>query len=316
MRRLDGGNILRGMASSTLPDRCLNCREPLRGRFCHRCGQRASDLNQPLSQLLRELFSTIFAFDTRLWRTLRPLLFKPGLLTVDYNAGRRARYVPPLTLYVFISFVMFVTLAMTGYSAVNVNERPNEVSEAPAEDASQPNEEGPDAETASTEESLEDQEDESSEDEDDENGAVGLFLARFFEAYEQNPERFDAAFRDDLARAVFLLVPVFALLLKVVYLKSGMLYVQHLILSFHVHSFAFLVLTVSTLLQTMLGSRSEALKPFVAVALVVYLFIALRRVYGGGRLWTGVKLGVLMAIYTVVLVTVMLATLVVTVMLF
>ena len=49
--------------------------------------------------------------DSRLWRTLAALLFKPGHLTREFLAGRRARYLPPVRLYLVLSVLFFLSRA-------------------------------------------------------------------------------------------------------------------------------------------------------------------------------------------------------------
>lgn len=67
-----------------------------------------------MSTLVREFVGDLFALDSRIWRTLEPLLWKPGHLTVEYFTGRRVRYVAPLRLYVFAGLVFFGVMAVTG----------------------------------------------------------------------------------------------------------------------------------------------------------------------------------------------------------
>lgn len=59
-------------------------------------------------ELLRDAFGDMFELDSRLWRTLLPLLAKPGQLTQDYLEGRRARYMPPFRMYLVFSLVFFL----------------------------------------------------------------------------------------------------------------------------------------------------------------------------------------------------------------
>jgi hypothetical protein len=86
---------------------CLNCGTPLGGQYCRQCGQRANTRFISLFELLRDAFGDLFELDSRLWRTLTPLLFKPGLLTRDYLEGKRARYMPPFRMYLVLSLVFF-----------------------------------------------------------------------------------------------------------------------------------------------------------------------------------------------------------------
>ena len=100
------------MAKSTapLPDHpnCLNCGGELRGQYCGTCGQRARNRLISLWELLQDAFGDLFEIDSRLWRTVIPLLVRPGRLTLDYLEGRRARYMPPFRMYLVLSVVFFV----------------------------------------------------------------------------------------------------------------------------------------------------------------------------------------------------------------
>ncbi|MBT8130971.1 MAG: DUF3667 domain-containing protein, partial [Gammaproteobacteria bacterium] len=70
---------------------CQNCRAPLTGQYCAKCGQRSQRRVVSLWVLLRELTGDLFEIDSRLWRTVIPLFIRPGHLTRDYLEGRRAR---------------------------------------------------------------------------------------------------------------------------------------------------------------------------------------------------------------------------------
>ena len=87
---------------------CLNCGTRLRGQYCGSCGQRSRSRLISIWQLLREAFGDLFELDSRLWRTVLPLLTRPGKLTRDYLEGRRARYMPPFRTYLVLSVVFFL----------------------------------------------------------------------------------------------------------------------------------------------------------------------------------------------------------------
>jgi len=57
---------------------------------------------------MQDAFGDLFEIDSRLWRTLIPLLVRPGKLTLDYLEGRRARYMPPFRMYLVLSVIFFV----------------------------------------------------------------------------------------------------------------------------------------------------------------------------------------------------------------
>ena len=108
-RILDHGHRLSAAGSD---GGCANCDAPLAGQYCAVCGQRSRARMITLWQLLREVSEVLTTLDSRLWRTLITLLFRPGRLTADYLKGRRARYVPPLRLFLGASIVFFFAVAL------------------------------------------------------------------------------------------------------------------------------------------------------------------------------------------------------------
>jgi hypothetical protein len=91
---------------------CANCGVTLYGRYCADCGQRRGSAPPTVGHLVAETFETLTHADSRLWRTLRALLTRPGSVTLDYFAGRRARHLPPLRLYIVASVTCFLLLAL------------------------------------------------------------------------------------------------------------------------------------------------------------------------------------------------------------
>lgn len=107
---------------------CLNCGAAMDGQYCWNCGQRNRDRVITLREVLKDGFDELFDWDSRLWRSFRPLLLKPGLLTAEYLRGRRVRYVPPFRTYLVLSFLFFLVVQLT--NAANV-----EFDDADAEEA-------------------------------------------------------------------------------------------------------------------------------------------------------------------------------------
>ena len=96
-----------------------------------------------------------------------------------------------------------------------------------------------------------------------------------------------AAFVEHAPNMVFLLLPAFALLLRVLYRRAPVFYAEHFVFALHNHAFAFLALTVAHVASVWL--RPVGLGPMAAVPLLwmpVYFFVSMRRVYGGSRLRT------------------------------
>jgi len=91
---------------------CANCDAALGGRFCQQCGQ-AAYVHRSLLHTAEELLHGIFHFETRAWRTLAELVWRPGRMIREYIDGRRTRYVAPLPLFLFMMFALFLVFSMT-----------------------------------------------------------------------------------------------------------------------------------------------------------------------------------------------------------
>ena len=85
---------------------CLNCATPLVGDYCHACGQRGH-VHRTLSAFIHDLLHGVFQFEGKVWNTLPLLAWRPGELTRDYVAGKRASFVSPMALFLFSVFLMF-----------------------------------------------------------------------------------------------------------------------------------------------------------------------------------------------------------------
>ncbi|MFM7357817.1 MAG: DUF3667 domain-containing protein [Sediminibacterium sp.] len=87
---------------------CLNCGAAVSDRFCSHCGQENTEPRESFWQLLVHFFNDFTHFDGKFFSTIRVLLLKPGKLTNEYIAGKRASYLHPIRMYLFISFAYFI----------------------------------------------------------------------------------------------------------------------------------------------------------------------------------------------------------------
>ena len=65
-----------------------------------------------LASVLSDVLDTVFNIDSRVFRSLFPLYFRPGYLTLEYFAGRRVRYVTPFRLFFFLCLVAFFAIQL------------------------------------------------------------------------------------------------------------------------------------------------------------------------------------------------------------
>lgn len=275
------------------PLQCLNCAETLQPRaggqnpvFCPACGQETTVKPPTVGEFVQQFGGAYFSTEGALWRTLKLLLFKPGELTRLYLTGRRKHYVLPLRLYLTIS--LLVLLLLRGLATVAIN--------------------APDANKI---------------DKDDRPlnvqmklglGTAGLKDGVFFcndvpqwlckrlqrridikpealsEAMVQLGERFVA----NLGAALFVLVPSFALFMKLVYRSRRLRYTEHLVFGLHLHAFWFLMVAL-TLLP--LGGVED----LALLVIPVYTMRAMKRVYGGGFIWRALRASLVSLLYLMAL---------------
>ncbi len=332
------------------PD-CLNCGTRLRGQYCGSCGQRARSRLISLWQLLSEAFGDLLEFDSRLWRTLIPLLIRPGQLTRDYLEGRRARFMPPFRTYLVLSVIFFVVAFFdprdelsllfepepvateqageeeAREEEVHEEEARQEVIEDLAEDGILVGDSLSEEQAAAVREEIEEAAGDSGTgfnlQIDDDTGECTFDseeLADLPDWFKRRltPERLERVCEriaadkgatfvdlllDNIPIALIVLLPLMALVLKILYPLSRRYFVEHLLFFVHYHAFFFLILTLQILF-----SRLSALvgmpEPIVILTLVagglyipVYLYIGMRRVYGQGHILTFIKYIALMVSY-------------------
>lgn len=102
-----------GTGGQTGEAQCLNCGATLAGPHCHSCGQRAH-VHRTLGAFFHDLLHGVLHFEGKTWRTLPMLVWQPGRLTREYIDGRRARYVSPIALFLFVVFLSFGLFSALG----------------------------------------------------------------------------------------------------------------------------------------------------------------------------------------------------------
>jgi len=322
---------LRISESASKHEQCRNCGAVLTGQYCGQCGQRARSRLISLWELLRDSFGDLLDLDSRLWCTLRDLAFHPGRLTSEYLRGRRARYLPPFRTYLVMSVVFFlvaffdprgdfarlleppIDADVTQSGLAQPAAEPGSVEEPPASETTEPPTVPP--APASDEPSVHlsfngqqqkaDCELDEFDDADIPEVLAGVVTRERIEAICRRftPTAFVQHMLDILPTGLFILLPLMALVLKLLYPLSRRYYVEHLLLVVHFHAFVFLTLTVAVLLSR-LGSLIEVLNAPMILTVValsfyipVYLYKSLRRIYRQGHWLTSYKYLLLVTAY-------------------
>jgi hypothetical protein len=362
---------------------CANCGAEMHGGYCYTCGQPVKGMIRPLSTMLHDVADTIFNIDSRIFRTLTPLLLRPGYLSVEYFAGRRVRYVTPFRLYFFLSVAAFLLMQLTLDSELDVSkdlihingdksisnaQTPEEVTtrrdkalakiQSARDLAVMPESSGKDLDKALAEVRTqadkrlqflkqveearasgkpppEDTEEDHENFNFDFNGQhwdpdknplhIG-WLPAFANArlnsavgrmkdniprIRKDPKPFLLGAVSTIPQVLFVLMPLFALLLKIFYIFKRRLYMEHLIVALHSHSFIFLALLLLTL-TGLARSWANTNAPWLAILLgwvtfvlgwwlPIYLFLMQKKVYRQGWFFTTVKFCAIGVCYTIMI---------------
>jgi uncharacterized protein DUF3667 len=247
---------------------CLNCGTAVATRFCAECGQENTSYRVSLGRLVGDLFEELFQLESRLWRTLWALVRHPGLLTREYNAGRRVRYTTPLRLYLMTSVAYFFVVAVT---PPRVND-PQEVK------------------VAFDKRELDMSKLPPPKNWFDRRVRERLGMLEKFDQKEASRRARDLI-ATNTPKVMAVLVPLCALLLMMFF--WGHFYVEHLVMALHVHALTFLLGTMAAL------TRFRAVENLAMLVAFVWGYIALKRVYGQSWLRTAWKSLLLTIIYAV-----------------
>ncbi|MDH3223939.1 MAG: DUF3667 domain-containing protein [Gemmatimonadota bacterium] len=257
-----------GSASGDPGERCLNCGRLLDGRYCATCGQSDTDFDIPVARFAKEFLSESFDLDARLRQTVGPLFLRPGHVAAEYVAGHRARFVPPIRMYVLASFVMFLVLSLTAgpASVVISSGEPGSDTTAVQEDSSAVTSLAPaEAQPVETEEA-------------DGDATFSQRMSRGALRASEDPEAFRASFLNRMAQLMFVLLPAFALLLKAFWPRR--LYVHHLIFSVNFHTVVFFTIAVAKIVSAIPAPGTDQIGAVIMLGVPVHLFGGIRRFYG------------------------------------
>jgi hypothetical protein len=292
---------------------CPNCYHPGPGEYCPQCGQKQAERRMTVRQLLAEFLDDQFGVNRRLPKTLKLLMFKPGFLTAEYFDGRVQQYIPPLRLYLLTSLVFFALFLIGDSGGISVERERREFEEQLQRDTAlqrrvqMSRQRGPmigiRIDPTDTTNWLA---------QPDVNLGIPVLdraAERKLKEYavfgeEEGTRRLVRSVVTEMPKVFFILLPVYALLLWLFFRKQRRYYVEHFITGLHLHAFGFLALLPMALLDLPFlpaaASRiGDTLSGFLLLWIVVYIFLALRRVYRQGRLVTGVKYFFLWILYSV-----------------
>jgi len=302
---------------------CENCGAQLHGHWCAQCGQPAIDYRRSFRHVIVDLLNEFLNWDSKFFRTLALLLVRPWKLTNDFLAGHRVRYVHPLRLYLLASILFFFAVNYWAKSIHLQPGKLTSENRAQIEAALDTQKLTPE-QRAKVEQALSmanmppevaaimaakrkdtTPEETATPQATPTSKATATPLVDFgptknrstpFEKWIEtrakekigehgtNLQLFVKTLISNLPYMMLCCIPLFALVLKILYIRRHIFYIDHLIYALHIHSFAY-VATILIILTT-IGSNRVAAGEFAGwiiavlwLTFAVQIFLSIRRVY-------------------------------------
>lgn len=322
---------------------CKNCETDFKGNFCPNCGQSIKEIDQPFNFLVYDFMGTMFAFDSRFFRSLYTLLFIPGRFTRDFILGKRQRYMSPFKFYVFVSFFFFLILGKVSNKGIEYLENYMEsksqsgqtmhkevLTEAFTETINELNESSTDsiadisAKAEGNKIDLKFGADSVSVSLDGseplrsiKTSSISNGLIQYAKKNKWNeskmkmlnkallmlnyPHVYIADFLKLLSWSLFLLMPVFAFLLKFFFIRHRIRYIRHLVFAVNIHSIMFMIYIFMMLLFIWLPAEYTAFSGYCFLLIPLYVYVGMKRFYQQSYIKTFVKFFILSGVYNLVL---------------
>jgi hypothetical protein len=302
---------------------CENCGAQLQGHWCAKCGQAAIDYRRSFRHVITDLLDEFLNWDSKFFATIGLLVVRPWQLTSQFLEGHRVRYVHPLRLYLLASILFFFAV---NYGARGLRFEPGNLSpkdraeleadlkkedlppaarekldallrESPASPTPSPQTTAPSPSPAPKTDKQKQEfgkigerpfvvfdqaksttpfeswiEARAKEKMGEHGTKMGLFISTLF---------------SNLPYMMLCCIPLFALVLKILYVRRHIFYIDHLIYALHIHTFAYtgimlIVLATIGLNRVIPGPIAGWTIALFWIAFLVQIFLSIRRVYRQG----------------------------------
>jgi len=303
---------------------CENCGALLTGHYCAQCGQAAVDYRRSFRHVVADVLDSFLNWDSKFFTTIALLILKPWRLTNEFLAGKRVRYVNPLRLYLLASILFFFAV---NYGARDLRFEPGKLGpkdraelEADLKKADLPPAAREELETLLRESSpspvpsltpsvVSPSPAPEAGKQRVEYGKIGERPFVVFDSKAKSATPFErwiegrakekmgehgtkmglfiSTLFSNLPYMMLCCIPLFAFVLKVLYIRRHIFYIDHLIYALHIHTFAYtgimlIVLATIGLNRVVAGPVAGWTIALLWIAFVVQIFLSIRRVYRQG----------------------------------
>jgi hypothetical protein len=297
---------------------CENCGAQLSGKYCAQCGQPAIDYRRSFRHVIVDVLDSFLNWDSKFFATIGLLIAKPWRLTNEFLAGKRVRYLHPLRLYLLASILFFFAVNYWAKSIPPTKLSNQDRAEIQAElknedlppdaraklekalkldsptptpatpDVSKPSGSPPEASTK-TDQTLSMK----SERAFFQSGNPQTPLEKWLETrakekmgeHGTNMQLFLITLINNLPGMMLCCIPLFAFVLKILYLRRRIFYIDHLIYALHIHTFAYVGIMLIIFATIGLNRLAPNMMGWIAIlwlAFAVQIFLSIRHVYRQG----------------------------------
>ena len=261
------------MSPSTKKKLCVTCKSEISGHYCSNCGEKVIDEKD--YSIKTFLHNTLHAFtniDNTAFRSFYYLIKRPGFLTKEYLTGRRKPYLKPVQIFLIANLIYFIVQPLTKFNGFNTPLH-TQMHRLPY------------SRIASV--------------------MVENKLEKSNVSYDDYERIYNTRSTTYAKSLIFLMIPMVALILKLLFIKSNRCFVEHLI--FSIHMFSFYILYIFVLLFMILhfvivwlyklipdpGSYNGVIEGLsiliVIITLFIYLYHAMNCFYGGRKITNALK---------------------------
>jgi Protein of unknown function (DUF3667) len=250
---------------------CPTCEKPILTSYCPAGGERPlNEDDLKLRVLFKQFFHALSNVDSRLIRSFRNLLRRPGLLTVAYLRGQRMPYTGPIQLFLIANILFFAMQSFTNTNIVS----------------------------SQLDSHLYNQ---------DWSVLAQRLVTHHLESKHMTLESYSPVFNQavitNAKSLIIMMVMPFTLLLPILFFRAQRPFVAHIVFSLHLYTFLLLLFCICVAIAAVdvlfggAGLYSPAMDNVLSIfnlsACAVYLYIATGRVYGGNRIIRAVKVALL-----------------------
>lgn len=225
---------------------CLNCDTPLKGKFCHDCGQKVIEPNErTIKYFIYQFFGSAFFLENNFLKNLWTLVSRPGRLTLDFMEGRRKRWMPPFSLFLLINLFYFWYTPLTDLN-LSLKEQLNQHHGAMAQ--------------AMVKNRIENR---------------NITLDEYGAIYNQKSTGYSNSL-------IILQIPIFASFLMLIFYRKKMFFVDHFIYALHFFAFVlFIALIQSGIVYLMMdGEYAWKFSTWLFLILILgFTFLSVRNAY-------------------------------------